>query len=114
MGIHGNPYFGYLSRMRRQDQEPPLKRPADYQFYKRHPDFKDAVAERFEEECADEPRSQHLKLRCKLAWEMLEEEPQEVKQRLKQECDDAHAEELEDYKNSEEGLPSVDPEVQAE
>jgi hypothetical protein len=45
---------------------------------------------------------------------MLEEEPQEVKQRLKQECDDAHAEELEDYKNSEEGLPSVDPEVQAE
>jgi hypothetical protein len=80
----------------------------------RHADFKDAVAARFEDEHGDAPLSKQLSLRCQVARDMLAEEPEEVKARLKKENEEAHTPEMEEYENSEQGLPSVDPEVQAE
>ncbi|KAJ6629629.1 hypothetical protein B0H10DRAFT_2208589 [Mycena sp. CBHHK59/15] len=112
MGIYGNPYFTYLSLMRRQEDEPPPKRPTDFQFYMRHPEYKEGVADRFEDLYGDEPRSKHIALRCKVAREMLAEEPEDVRERVKVECDEAHAEEMAVYEEGGEGLPSVDPEVQ--
>jgi hypothetical protein len=100
--------------MRRQEDEPPPKRQTDFHFYLRHPNYKDAVAERFEELHSNKPRSQHIALRCKVAREMLAEEPEEVRELLKKECDDAHAEEMAEYEEGGQGLPSVEAEIQAE
>jgi hypothetical protein len=114
MGIYGNPFFTYLGQMRHQEDEAPPKRQTDFHFYLRHPDYKDAVADRFEELYSDAPRSQHIALRCKVAREMLAAEPEEVRERLKMECDNAHAEELAAYEEEGQGLPSVEEEIQAE
>ncbi|KAJ6534552.1 hypothetical protein B0H10DRAFT_2246880, partial [Mycena sp. CBHHK59/15] len=83
MGVYGNPYFTYLLRMRRQEDEPPPKWPTDFQFYMRHPYYKEGVADRFEDLYGDEPRSKHIALRCKVAREMLAEEPEDVRERVK-------------------------------
>lgn len=115
MGIHANPYFQYLAQeMRTREHHTAPKRQTDYQFYMRHLDFKDQVAERFEADHAHEPRKQHLSLRCQLAREMLAEEPEEVRERVHKECDEAHAREMKEYEEEDEGLPSPDPEVQQE
>ncbi|KAJ7204808.1 hypothetical protein GGX14DRAFT_398144 [Mycena pura] len=114
MGMYGNPYFTWLSRLRRHEDEPPPKRPLDFQFYMRHPDYKEKVAERFQELYSDEPRAAHIALRCQVARELPAEESDEVRAQLKQECDDAHAEEMAVYEEGGDALPSVDPEVQKE
>ncbi|KAJ7801215.1 hypothetical protein B0H14DRAFT_3489905 [Mycena olivaceomarginata] len=80
----------------------------------RHPDFKEAVMERFEEEYGDEPRKMHVSLRCQVAREMLDAETEEVKSRIKRECDEAHAKEVQRFNDDEEGEPDPDPAVQRE
>jgi hypothetical protein len=100
--------------MRRDEVAEAPKRSADFRFYMRHPDFKDAVMERFEDEYGDEPRKMHVSLRCQVAREMLEAETEEVKSRIKRECDEAHAKEVQRFKQDEEGEPDPDPDVQRE
>jgi hypothetical protein len=70
--------------------------------------------EKFEEKYSDEPRNMHVSLRCQVAKEMLEAETEEVRSRIKRECDEAHAEEVEKYNEDEEGEPDPDPAVQRE
>ncbi|KAF7337192.1 hypothetical protein MSAN_02271400 [Mycena sanguinolenta] len=112
MGIQGNPFFHQLKQMRQKNDEPAPKRLADYQYYLQHPDHKDAVEARFQEECGDEPRKKHLALRCKLAREMLAAETEDVRTRLKEECEKAHQTELAAWKEADKGWPSANPEVQ--
>ncbi|KAJ7029944.1 hypothetical protein C8F04DRAFT_1264286 [Mycena alexandri] len=112
IGIQGNPFFEYLAELRRNGSVMAPRRQSDAQFYLAHPDFKDAIAERFQEEHGDAQKGQALSLRCKLARRMLFEESEEVQLRIKRECDEAHAEDVAEYNASQEGLPSVDPEVQ--
>ncbi|KAJ6477512.1 hypothetical protein C8R45DRAFT_934201 [Mycena sanguinolenta] len=112
MGIQGNTFFAELSKMRRQELEALPKWPSYYQLYIRHPDFKEAVEEAFKEWHGDEPASQHLKLRCQVAWELFEQESEEVKVPMKEECDKKHEEEVLVYEEAD-GLPSTDPAVQA-
>lgn len=114
MGIHGNPFFEHLARLRRSEGEEAPKRLSDFQFFMRHPDFKDAVSERYEEEYPDAPREKMLSLRCRVTREMLEEESEEVRERIKKECDEAHAEDLEAFQDSGEGCPDPDAEAQKE
>jgi succinate dehydrogenase/fumarate reductase flavoprotein subunit len=113
MGIHGNPFFEHLARLRRDKSATgPPKRPADFQWYMCHTDFKEGVSERFLEEHGDKPKEQHIALRCQVAKAMLEEESEEVQSQIKAECDAAHAEDLEAYKEGGGGLPDANPEAQ--
>ncbi|KAF8134148.1 hypothetical protein K438DRAFT_1997808 [Mycena galopus ATCC 62051] len=114
MGMHGNPYFAYLANLRRDETDGPPKRPSDYQFYMHHPDFKEAVDERFENECGDDTKSRKISVRCRIARELFERGSEDMQKRIKKECDDAHTENLEAYKDTEEGLPLVEPDVQRE
>ncbi|KAJ7206094.1 hypothetical protein GGX14DRAFT_568555 [Mycena pura] len=96
MGIHGNPYFAQLARLRRDESTTgPPKRPANFQWYMRHADYKEGVNKRFLGEHGDAPKERHIVLRCEVAREMLKEEPEEVQAKIKAGCDAAHAEELE-------------------
>lgn len=114
--MHGNPYFEHLKRMRRgDDKKPAPRKPTDYQFYMHHPDHKEKVADRFASEHGqDLPRDQQLSLRCRLAGELLQDEPEEVRDKLKVEREEMHKFALAGWKEAEEGMPSVVPEVQAE
>jgi CO dehydrogenase/acetyl-CoA synthase beta subunit len=78
----------------------------------RHADYKEGVNEHFLEEHGDAPKERHIALRCEVARELLKEEPEEVQSKIKAECDAAHVEELEAYKQSGAGLPDVNAEVQ--
>ncbi|KAJ7807693.1 hypothetical protein B0H14DRAFT_2609484 [Mycena olivaceomarginata] len=113
IGVHGNPYFAFLARLRDDEVAEPPKRTTDFRFYMRHPDFKEAVMERFEEKYGDEPREMHISLRCEVAKEMLAAESQEVRDRIKAECDAAHAEDVE-YNESGNLEPDSDPAIQHE
>jgi hypothetical protein len=114
MGIHGNPYFDFLSRLRRDEEESAPRRPNDFQFYMRHENYRDAVNARYQEQYPDEPKARQLTTRCRVAAEMLAEESDEVRALIKRECDEAHAADLERHKEGGEALPSVDPDVQRE
>jgi hypothetical protein len=78
-----------------------------------HDNFKERITRRFSEEYPDEPKAHQLSARYKLAGVMLKEEL-EVKARIKQECDEAYAEDLRKYRENEEGVPDADPGVQRE
>ncbi|KAJ6489835.1 hypothetical protein C8R45DRAFT_1096821 [Mycena sanguinolenta] len=112
MGIQGNPFFHQLKEMRQKNDEPAPKRLADYQYYLQHPDHKDAIEVRFQDKYAEEPRKNHLALHCQLAREMLAAEPEDVRARLKEECEEAHQAELAEWKEADQGWPSADPKVQ--
>ncbi|KAJ7355973.1 hypothetical protein DFH08DRAFT_955405 [Mycena albidolilacea] len=113
MGIHSNPYFAHLAQLRRDESTMgPPKRPADFQWYMRHADFKEGVSEHFVEKHGDKPKEQHIAFHCQVAREMLMEESEEVQSQIKAECDAAHSEDLEAYEESGAGLPDVSEEVQ--
>ncbi|KAJ7738199.1 hypothetical protein B0H16DRAFT_1761907 [Mycena metata] len=114
MGIHTNPYFEHLARLRRHQDEALPKRLADFQFYMCHHDYNDAVEERFSELADSVDKAYRLALRCKIAKEMLESEPQDVQEMIKTKCDDAHGEDMVTYEESGEGLPSFSTERQEE
>jgi hypothetical protein len=117
MGIQGNPFFEHLAQLRRRGQTSPPKRMSDYQYYMQHKEFKDAIRERFEDEFEEgESTARQIDARCRIAKEMLEDEPQDVRDRITRECDEAHARDLEAFKEDEEddGLPVVDAEVQSQ
>jgi hypothetical protein len=114
MGIQGNPYFDFLSRLCRDEEESAPRCPNDFQFYMRHDNYREAVNTRYSEEYPDEPKARQLTTRCKVAAQMLAEESEEVRALIKRECDAAHAADLERHKDDGEGLPSVDPDVQRE
>ncbi|KAJ7858431.1 hypothetical protein B0H13DRAFT_1901814 [Mycena leptocephala] len=113
MGISNNPYTPWLARLRRPD-EPSPKRTTDYQFYMRHDDYKKAVDDEFKLRHWDEPRHNHLALRCKIAREMFDLEPDVVKDRIRQEALEEHEDEMQQWRDAEEGLPSVNEEDQKE
>lgn len=114
MGMYGNPYFAYLAELRARNDDPRPRKPTEYHFYMQHADFKDKVSARFEEEHSNAPVKQHLMLCCKLAIKMLEEEPNEVKEKLREERLQAHKKAKEEYEAADDGLPSCDPKVQKE
>ncbi|KAJ7319115.1 hypothetical protein DFH08DRAFT_819535 [Mycena albidolilacea] len=112
----GNPNRVHqLARLRRDESTTgPPKRPADFQWYMRHADYKEGMNERFLEEHGDALKERHIALRCEVARELLKEESEEVQLKIKAECDAAHAEELEAYKESGAGLPNANTEVQCQ
>ncbi|KAJ7788951.1 hypothetical protein B0H14DRAFT_3503581 [Mycena olivaceomarginata] len=113
IGIHSNPYFVQLTWLHRDESTTGLpKCPADFQWYMHHADYKEGVNEHFLEEHGDTLKERHIALRCEVAREMLKEEPEEVQSKIKAECDTAHAEELEAYKESGAGSPDANTEVQ--
>jgi hypothetical protein len=114
IGIHGNPYFAFLGRFRANEEADPPKRTTDFRFYMRHPEFRDAVMEAFTEKYSDQPKKMHVSLRCEVAKEMLAAESQEVRDRIKAECDAAHAEAVERYNESRDLEPDPDPATQCE
>ncbi|KAJ7837787.1 hypothetical protein B0H14DRAFT_3459926 [Mycena olivaceomarginata] len=117
MGIQGNPFFEHLSQLRRREQTSAPKHMSDYQYYMQHKEFKDAIRERFEDEYEEgESRARQIDACCRIAKEMLEDEPQDVRDRITRECDEAHARDLEAFKEDEEedGLAVVDAEVQSQ
>ncbi|KAJ6479774.1 hypothetical protein C8R45DRAFT_1101219 [Mycena sanguinolenta] len=97
MKMQQNPYFEYLARVRDSEKRSPPKRVPDYQFYIQHPDFKEQVAQHFEELHQDAPRNKHISLRCEVARDMLAAEPEDVKARLKEENTKAYDTEVAEY-----------------
>jgi hypothetical protein len=80
-----------------------------------HENYKPKVQARFEAAKGSELLAAHqLSLRCDIAREMLEEEPEEVKARLRQEIVEEHAELLAEHKEACEGAPSGDPDNREE
>jgi hypothetical protein len=114
MGIQGNAYFAFLSKLRRHEDSVAPRKPSLFQFYMHHYEYKDAVVERYTEKYGDQPKKKQLTLRCKVAMEMLAEEPDEVKERLAAECDASHAEQLEAFSEKDAPEPDADKEVQRE
>ncbi|KAJ7174316.1 hypothetical protein C8R46DRAFT_1214526 [Mycena filopes] len=113
MGMTSNLYTPWLARLRCPDGASP-KRVTDYQFYMQHEEFKAAVEEEFQLRHAHEPRRQHLSLRCQVAREFFERESEEVKKRIRLEAQLEHEDQLEQWKDAEEGLPSANEEEQVE
>jgi hypothetical protein len=71
MGIQGNPFFEYLTRLRGGDSDSAPRRKHDHQYFMSHPEFKDTVKARFDAEHGDEPKAAQLSLRCSVAKELL-------------------------------------------
>ncbi|KAJ7725578.1 hypothetical protein B0H16DRAFT_1736105 [Mycena metata] len=113
MGLTSNPYAPWLARFRRPEGSAP-KRVTDYQFYMQHEDFKAAVEAEFQARHGHKPREQHLALRCEVAREFFQAEPEQVKERIREEAREEHKEQVELWKDAEEGLPSVREEDQQE
>ncbi|KAJ7216673.1 hypothetical protein GGX14DRAFT_562239 [Mycena pura] len=108
-----NPFFVTLKALRPQGPAP--KRIPDVQFYLSHNDFKEGVARDFEAKgYASQPSREHLKLRCQIAKELLRKEPQNVRDRIRSEALEEHAEALRLHKDASLGLPSSNPTAQAE
>ncbi|KAJ7094433.1 hypothetical protein B0H15DRAFT_946850 [Mycena belliarum] len=107
LGMEYNPFTNWLARLRRPVDKMP-KRIADYQFYMQHADYKAAVNATFEDRHWDAPRSERLSLRCAIAREKFEAEPQAVKDRMRHEAMEELQEELARWKDAEEGLPSLE------
>ncbi|KAJ7833719.1 hypothetical protein B0H14DRAFT_3462539 [Mycena olivaceomarginata] len=94
IGIHGNPYFAWLARLRRDDVAEAPNAPQISASTCVTRISKSTVMERFEEEYGEDRRKMHVSLRCQVAREMLEAEREEVKSRIKRECDEvSHAKE---------------------
>ncbi|KAJ7071709.1 hypothetical protein B0H15DRAFT_957613 [Mycena belliarum] len=113
LGLDANPFTPWLARLRRPTDAAP-KRITDYQFYMQHIDFKGRVAARFDELHWDAPRTKHLSLRCAVAREMFEQEPQAVKNRIREEAAAELREERSRYADADLGLPSVEEADRAE
>jgi hypothetical protein len=73
-----------------------------------HKEFKTKVTEVFNERSLGLKASEHLKVRARVAKELLLAEPQEVQARIKQEAEDEHAELVTKHEERVEGLPSPD------
>ncbi|KAJ7224535.1 hypothetical protein GGX14DRAFT_557398 [Mycena pura] len=112
-GMNSNVFTPWLSRLRRPEGSAP-KHITDYQFYMQHADYKLSIEEEFKQRFWDQPRAQHLSLRCQVARERFLAEPQEVKDHIRREATEEHDDELARYKEAEEGLPSVNEEDQKE
>ncbi|KAJ7027745.1 hypothetical protein C8F04DRAFT_1266695 [Mycena alexandri] len=93
MGLTSNPFTPWLARLRQPEAQCP-KRVTDYQFYMQHDDFKTAVDNEFQTRYWDQPREQHLALRCKVAREFFEAEPEDVKKRIRDEAREEHEEQV--------------------
>jgi hypothetical protein len=111
VGLAGNPFSQWLSRLRAPDGPPP-KRLHDYQFYMQHPDYKPKVIDQFLERHPDAPCREHLKLKCDIARELLESEDQAVKDMIHTQARAEHEQNVEDHKDALEGLPALDEEGQ--
>ncbi|KAF8171720.1 hypothetical protein K438DRAFT_2057811 [Mycena galopus ATCC 62051] len=112
MGIHGNPFFEYLACLRQDEGKGLPRHSTDFRFYMKHPDFRDAVQTRFIEKHGSEPRAKHIALRCEVAKEMWAAESEEVQMKLHKENNAEHKRDLEAYRESSEGEPNADPEIQ--
>lgn len=108
-----SPFTPWLARLRRPDGACP-KRVTDYQFYMQHDEFKARVESEFQIRYGHEPRNQHLTLRCKVAREFFEAESEDVKVRIRAEARLEHEDQVEQWKDAEEGLPSANEEEQKE
>lgn len=87
---------------------PAPKKLADYQFYMQHEDFRTKVTEEFNKQSVGLKASQHLKVRARIAKELLLAEPQEVQAKIKEEAKEEHAELVAKHEDRVEGLPSMD------
>ncbi|KAJ7810808.1 hypothetical protein B0H14DRAFT_3756640 [Mycena olivaceomarginata] len=107
VGLAANPWVPFLKQLRQPGLAPP-KRVPDFQFYMAHDDFKDKVAAVYNKKHAGTPKKQQLAVKCQIARDLLATEPKEVRERLVQEMQEAHEEELEAHASALEGLPSLD------
>ncbi|KAJ7604016.1 hypothetical protein FB45DRAFT_881025 [Roridomyces roridus] len=111
--IRGNPFFSHLKMMRKCDETSAPRLLPDWQYYMQHDDHKKKISDAFEKAGYDkEPSNQHLTLRGALARDFLAKETEEERQRLEDEQAATHAAALEESEETEEGMPSVDPEIQ--
>jgi hypothetical protein len=113
MGIANNLYTPWLACLHRPD-EPSPKQTTDYQFYMCHEDYKKAVDDEFKICHWDEPWHKHLVLCCKIAREMFDQEPEAVKERIREEAWEEHEEEKQQWIDAEEGLLSANEEDKKE
>ncbi|KAJ7920097.1 hypothetical protein B0H13DRAFT_2319734 [Mycena leptocephala] len=113
MGITNNLYTPWLACLHRPD-EPSLKQTTDYQFYMRHEDYKKAVDDEFKIRHWDEPWHKHLVLCCKIAREMFDQEPEAVKECIREEAWEEHKEKKQQWIDAEEGLLSANEEDKKE
>jgi hypothetical protein len=104
-----NVWGTWLTRFRTPATAAP-KRLADYQFYMQHQDFKSKVTDAFEERKGTLPAKQHMKLRAEIARELLAAEPQEVRERIKEEAEEEHKAQSDKHEDALEGLPALDEE----
>ncbi|KAF8157580.1 hypothetical protein K438DRAFT_1777216 [Mycena galopus ATCC 62051] len=111
-GYPREPVLQYLARLRQDEGKGPPRRSTDFRFYMKHPDFRDAVQARFIEKHGSEPKAKHIALRCEVAKEMWAAESEEVQTKLREENDAEHERDLEAYRESGEGEPNADPEIQ--
>lgn len=68
----------------------PPRRAHNYQFYMKHPDFKDKVSEAFDKAWAEETdkdASRMMTVRCKVAKKLLREEPVKIQAALDDEAE---------------------------
>ncbi|KAJ7111418.1 hypothetical protein C8R44DRAFT_883216 [Mycena epipterygia] len=109
IGIQGNPFFDYLCDLRKRNDEPPPRHLPNWQYYMQHADFKGVLSEHWDAEKEDVPKKKRLVRRAEIAWEMLQEEPQKVREKLNREAEEAHKQALQEYEEADEGLLSVHP-----
>ncbi|KAJ6568326.1 hypothetical protein DFH09DRAFT_1313787 [Mycena vulgaris] len=113
VGLAGNPFSEWLSRLQVPEGPAPRRLP-DYQFYMQHSDHKAKVTTLFLEQHADTPAREHLKLRCDVARELLEGENQAVKDEIREAAATEHAEQMAVHEDALKGLPALDEEGQHE
>ncbi|KAJ7059913.1 hypothetical protein C8F01DRAFT_1294125 [Mycena amicta] len=89
----------WIERLRRQAGPPP-HRIADSQFYMQHPDHRLKVLAELEKRHPVVTRDNCLKLLNCLVKEMLEDEPQDIKNLIRAEVEKDHTEALNDYEES--------------
>lgn len=109
-----NPFASMMKELRKP-QEPMPRAISKWQYYMSHPDHRaDCDAEFKRRGGEDMPASKHLNFRRQVAEELLSLESETTQKSLVEEAAEKLKEELEEYHERQEGLPSCDPGVQEE
>ncbi|KAK7013927.1 hypothetical protein R3P38DRAFT_3206497 [Favolaschia claudopus] len=106
MGLAGHPWKKFLKSLRTPDTPPP-KRLSDQQYYMTQKAYADKVTKKFKEDHPNAHRDQRLALRCDVAKELLEAEPQDVQDRIHAEAEKKHADALQAYQAAVAGAPPM-------
>lgn len=93
----------------------PPKKNSIAQFYMTHERFSEKVSQAFKERCEQDetPKSHMLAVRCEVARDLFDLEPQEVQEELRRELDEAYEALLVEYSAVGVDEVSIDAESQA-